>query len=74
MTCRAESVASRKASQNALEAIAPKLPGLLGGSADLTGSKLTMWSGSKPMTATEPGNYIFFGVREFCMAAIGTGI
>jgi transketolase len=71
---KAESVASRKASQNALEAIAPKLPGLLGGSADLTGSNLTMWSGSKPITATEPGNYIFFGVREFGMAAIGNGI
>jgi transketolase len=71
---KAESVASRKASQLALEAIAPKLPELLGGSADLTGSNLTMWSGSKPITASEPGNYIFFGVREFAMAAIGNGI
>jgi transketolase len=71
---KAESVASRKASQNALEAIGPKLPGLLGGSADLTGSNLTMWSGSKPMTAAEPGNYIFFGVREFGMAAICNGV
>ena len=71
---KAESVASRKASQNALEAIGPKLPGLLGGSADLTGSNLTMWSGSKPVTAGESGNYIFFGVREFAMAAIGNGV
>ncbi|MEP7069990.1 MAG: transketolase [Usitatibacter sp.] len=71
---KAESVASRKASQNALEAIGPKLPGLLGGSADLTGSNLTMWSGSKPVTAGESGNYIHFGVREFAMAAIGNGV
>ena len=71
---KAESVASRKASQNALEAIGPKLPGLLGGSADLTGSNLTMWSGSKPVSASEAGNYIFFGVREFGMAAIGNGL
>jgi transketolase len=73
-TEKAETVATRKASQVALEAIAPKLPGLVGGSADLTGSNLTNWSGSKPMTAKEPGNYIYFGVREFAMAAIGNGI
>jgi len=71
---KAESVASRKASQNVLEAIGPKLPGLLGGSADLTGSNLTMWSGSRPMTGAEPGNYIYYGVREFGMAAIGNGL
>jgi transketolase len=71
---KAESVASRKASQNALEAIGPNLAGLIGGSADLTGSNLTMWSGSKPVTATEAGNYVFFGVREFGMAAIGNGL
>jgi transketolase len=71
---KAESVATRKASQIALEAIGPRLPGLIGGSADLTGSNLTMWSGSKPVTAKEPGNYIFFGVREFAMAAIGNGL
>jgi transketolase len=70
----AQSVASRKASQLALEAIGPRLPGLLGGSADLTGSNLTMWSGSRPVTAREPGNYIFYGVREFAMAAIGNGL
>jgi transketolase len=71
---KAENVASRKASQLALEAIGPRLPGLLGGSADLTGSNLTMWSGSKTVTATEGGNYIHFGVREFGMAAIGNGL
>jgi transketolase len=71
---KAESVATRKASQLALEAIGPKLPGLLGGSADLTGSNLTMWSGSKPVTASDAGNYIYFGVREFGMAAICNGL
>jgi transketolase len=71
---KAESVASRRASQLALEALGPHLPELLGGSADLTGSNLTMWSGSKAVTATEPGNYVYFGVREFGMAAIGNGL
>ena len=71
---KAETVASRKASQLALEAIGPELPGLIGGSADLTGSNLTMWKGSKPVTATAAGNYIYFGVREFAMAAIGNGL
>ena len=71
---KAESIASRKASQNALEALGAQLPGLIGGSADLTGSNLTMWSGSKAVTATEAGNYIYFGVREFAMAAIGNGL
>jgi transketolase len=71
---KAESVASRKASQLALEALAPHLPGLIGGSADLTGSNLTNWSGSKAVTAEQPGNYIYFGVREFAMAAIGNGL
>jgi len=71
---KGESVASRKASQNALEAICPTLPGLIGGSADLTGSNLTTWSGSKAVTATQAGNYIYFGVREFAMAAIGNGL
>ena len=71
---KAENVASRKASQSALEALGPKLPGLVGGSADLTGSNLTMWSGSKAITARETGNYLYFGVREFAMAAIGNGL
>jgi transketolase len=71
---KAETVATRKASQNALEALGPHLPELLGGSADLTGSNLTMWSGSKPVSATEGGNYVYFGVREFGMAAICNGL
>ena len=71
---KAESVATRKASQIALEALGPKLPELLGGSADLTGSNLTMWSGSRPVSAEQAGNYIYFGVREFAMAAIGNGL
>jgi transketolase len=71
---KAETVATRKASQLALEALGPRLPELLGGSADLTGSNLTMWSGSKPVSATQAGNYVYFGVREFGMAAIGNGL
>ena len=71
---KAENVATRKASQIAIEAIAPHLPGFLGGSADLTGSNLTNWSGSKAVTATTAGNYVNFGVREFGMAAIGNGL
>jgi len=71
---KAETVATRKASQLALEALGPALPELLGGSADLTGSNLTLWSGSKAVSATQPGNYVYFGVREFAMAAIGNGI
>ena len=73
-TAKGESIATRKASQLALEALGPHLPELVGGSADLTGSNLTNWSGSKPVTATEPGNYVYFGVREFAMAAIGNGL
>jgi transketolase len=71
---KAESIASRKASQGALEALAPALPELLGGSADLTGSNLTNWPGCKTVTATEAGNYIHYGVREFGMAAICNGV
>jgi transketolase len=71
---KAETVATRKASQLALEALGPALPELLGGSADLTGSNLTTWSGSRAVSATESGNYVYFGVREFAMAAIGNGI
>jgi len=71
---RGETVATRKASQQAIEALAPVLPELIGGSADLTGSNLTTWSGSKALTAHEAGNYIYFGVREFAMAAIGNGL
>jgi transketolase len=71
---KGETVATRKASQNALEAFCAVLPEMLGGSADLTGSNLTNWSGSKPVTATEAGNYVYYGVREFGMAAIGNGL
>ncbi len=70
-----EDVASRKASQNALEAYGPLLPELIGGSADLTGSNLTMWSKSKVINGNSGGgNYIYYGVREFAMAAINSGI
>jgi transketolase len=71
---RAETVATRKASQNAIEGLAPALPELIGGSADLAGSNLTLWSGSKGVGASGGGNYIYFGVREFGMAAICNGI
>jgi len=71
---KAESNATRKASQQAIEALAPALPELLGGSADLTGSNLTNWSGTRAVTPGAPGNYINFGVREFAMAAIGNGL
>ena len=72
---KAEVIASRKASQNALEGYGPKLPELIGGSADLTGSNLTRWSGSRTLSAVvDDGNYIYFGVREFAMAAICNGI
>lgn len=68
-------IASRKASQNAIEAYARALPELLGGSADLAGSNLTLWSGSKGVSAEDAaGNYIYYGVREFGMSAIMNGI
>ena len=71
----AENIASRKASQNALEALGPMLPELIGGSADLTGSNLTKWSGSRVLTRENgDASYIFFGVREFAMTAICNGI
>ncbi len=71
---KGESVATRKASQQALEALAPALPELVGGSADLTGSVFTNWSGSRPIGRDRPGNYIHFGVREFAMSAIANGL
>ena len=71
---KAETIATRKASQNAIEALGPVLPELLGGSADLAGSNLTFWSGSKPVGRTGGGNYIFYGVREFGMCAIANGL
>lgn len=72
---KAENIASRKASQNAIEALAPSLPELFGGSADLAGSNLTLWSGARGVSPAEPdGNYCFYGVREFGMTAIMNGM
>ncbi|MEX3954481.1 transketolase [Trinickia sp. EG282A] len=78
---RAETVATRKASQQAIEGLAAALPELLGGSADLTGSNLTNWKASKPVRAAEGaaagiqwGNHINYGVREFGMSAIINGV
>jgi transketolase len=74
---KAESIATRKASQNGLEALAPVLPELVGGSADLTGSNLTLWSGSKPVGRLDEGaggNYLYYGVREFGMSAVMNGL
>jgi transketolase len=75
---RAETVATRKASQQAIEGLAAALPELLGGSADLTGSNLTNWKASKPVRAGEHGiewgNHINYGVREFGMSAIINGL
>ena len=67
-------VATRRASQMALDALAPLLPELLGGSADLTGSNLTNFSGCRTVTPTQAGNYISYGVREFGMAAVMNGV
>ena len=67
-------IPSRKASQGCLEEYGAQLPELIGGSADLTGSNLTLWSGSRSIADTPDGNYIYFGVREFGMTAISTGI
>jgi len=71
---KAASVASRKASQNAIAALAPVLPEFLGGSADLTGSNLTSCDSFKHVSGKEPGNYISYGVREFGMYAIMNGM
>jgi len=72
---KAEKIASRKASQNALNGFGPLLPELLGGSADLAGSNLTIWSGSKGVSKDDAsGNYLYYGVREFGMSAVMNGI
>lgn len=72
---KTESIASRKASQNSLNAYGPILPELIGGSADLAASNLTIWSGSKALSGdSADGNYIYYGVREFAMCAINNGI
>ncbi len=74
VTAKAETIASRKASQNALEGFGPLLPELLGGSADLAGSNLTIWKGCKGVSRTDAsGNYLYYGVREFGMSAIMNG-
>jgi transketolase len=74
INAKAETVATRKASQIAINALAATLPEFLGGSADLTGSNLTNWSGCKAVSGKTPGNYISYGVREFGMAAIMNGM
>jgi len=71
---KAETIATRKASQNAIEALAPALPEFMGGSADLTGSNLTNWSTCKAVRGDQWGNHINYGVREFGMSAIMNGI
>ncbi len=72
---KAETIASRKASQNALNGFGPLLPEILGGSADLAGSNLTLWSGCKDVNAEgHGGNYVYYGVREFGMSAIMNGV
>ncbi len=75
LTEKAENIASRKASQNCLNAFGPLLPELLGGSADLAGSNLTLWNGCKAVTGDDAsGNYVHYGVREFGMSAIMNGV
>ena len=69
-----ETIATRKASQNAIQALAPTLPEFLGGSADLTGSNLTNWKECIAVRAGQPGNHINYGVREFGMSAIMNGV
>ncbi|MFG6440729.1 transketolase [Roseateles sp. LKC17W] len=72
---KAETIASRKASQNSINALAPGMPELLGGSADLAPSNLTQWKGCTSIEkAAAGGNYLHYGVREFAMVAIQTGI
>ena len=72
---KAEKIASRKASQNAIETFGALLPEFMGGSADLAGSNLTLWSGAKGLTAEDAGgNYIYYGVREFGMSTIMNGL
>ena len=75
VNAKGETIATRKASQNSLNGYGPLLPELLGGSADLAGSNLTLWSGCRDVNAPgHTGNYVYYGVREFGMAAIMNGI
>jgi transketolase len=74
---KAETIATRKSSQNAIQALAPVMPDFIGGSADLAPSNLTQWKGCRevrPEAMSEGGNYIHYGVREFGMAAIMNGL
>ena len=72
---KAETIATRKASQNALNGLGPMLPEFLGGSADLAGSNLTLWKGCKGVSPSDAsGNYLYYGVREFGMSAMMNGI
>jgi transketolase len=75
IAAKGETIASRKASQNSLNAYGPLLPELLGGSADLAGSNLTLWSGAKGISKDDAsGNYLYYGVREFGMSAMMNGL
>ena len=74
VAAKGDTIASRKASQNAIEGLAKITPEFLGGSADLAGSNLTLWSGAKPVVKDPAGNYVNYGVREFGMAAMINGI
>ena len=75
VAAKGDTIASRKASQNALNALGPILPEFLGGSADLAGSNLTLWSGAKGVSREDAsGNYMYYGVREFGMSAMMNGI
>jgi transketolase len=74
IAARSENIATRKASQNAITAFAPQLPELIGGSADLAGSNLTLWPGSTGVSRSAGGNYLHYGVREFAMTAIANGL
>jgi transketolase len=74
VAAKGETIATRKASQNAIDALAKLLPELVGGSADLAGSNLTLWSGAQPVGRSDGGNYLHYGVREFGMAGIVNGL
>ncbi len=71
---KGDTIATRKASQNTIGSFAPLLPEVLGGSADLAGSNLTLWSGAKGVQDHADGNYVHYGVREFGMTAIANGV
>ncbi|WP_180114029.1 transketolase [Acinetobacter sp. YH12063] len=74
VNAKAETIATRKASQNAIQAFAPQLPEILGGSADLAGSNLTLWKGAEGVESNPAGNYVHYGVREFGMTAMANGV